>query len=347
MHWIYRGIRPVVIAGFLAACSRQTARCAALLSARTVVMTSPQRHGPSNRGTMITGHESAAVHVPPAADRRRDARGAGRCDWRRDARSRVRRDLARRDHGPADEGPEAARPGGGEGRLAVLGIDLANRIPEGAYGVTEFVVRTSMTIRHALSAMSELAPLVNPALDMRYVADQLGCEVRFSYAGNRDALGELLNEYTVAYIAKQFALILQHSLPLTRAWFAHGRRTGVEEVAKRLGCPVGFQAADCGFARRRRRRRAGPRVTDHASSQPRPVERSGGERRLAAAARSQYPDRDARGLVGSDRCRRYELGPRRTVRHSRRRRGQGAVEANRHDDRRKSEVVVVARARRA
>ena len=129
-----------------------------------------------------------------------------------------------------------------------FGIDLANRIPEGAYGVTEFVVRTSMTIRHALSAMSELAPLVNPALDMRYVADQLGCEVRFSYAGNRDALGELLNEYTVAYIAKQFSLILQHPLPLVRAWFAHGRKQGAEDVANRLGCPVGFQAADCGFA---------------------------------------------------------------------------------------------------
>jgi AraC-like DNA-binding protein len=129
-----------------------------------------------------------------------------------------------------------------------FGLELAERIPQGAYGVTEFVVRTSPSIKDALSAMCELAPLVNPALDMRYIADQLGCEIRFAYAGNRDALGELLNEYTAAYIAKQFSVILQHSLPLTRAWFAHGRKQGAEEVARRLNCPVGFQAADCGFA---------------------------------------------------------------------------------------------------
>ncbi|HTL37840.1 MAG TPA: AraC family transcriptional regulator ligand-binding domain-containing protein [Kofleriaceae bacterium] len=130
----------------------------------------------------------------------------------------------------------------------VFGLDLADKIPQGAYGVTEFVVRSSPTVRHALAAMCELAPLINPALDMRYVADQLGCEVRFAYAGNRDALGDILNEYTVAYIAKQFAVILQRPLPLARAWFAHGRKQGAEEVSRRLGCPVGFQAADCGFA---------------------------------------------------------------------------------------------------
>jgi AraC-like DNA-binding protein len=58
----------------------------------------------------------------------------------------------------------------------------------------------------------------------------------------------ILNEYTVAYVAKQFAVLLQKSLPLARAWFAHGRRQGGEDVAKRLGCSVAFQSADCGFA---------------------------------------------------------------------------------------------------
>ena len=130
----------------------------------------------------------------------------------------------------------------------LLGLDLADRIPEGAYGVTEFVVRSAPTVRACLSALCELAPLVNASLDMRYIADQLGCEVRFAYAGERDALGEILNEYTVAYIAKQFAMIIGTWLPLTRAWFAHGRTRGADEVARRLGCSVGFQAADCGFA---------------------------------------------------------------------------------------------------
>jgi AraC-like DNA-binding protein len=99
-----------------------------------------------------------------------------------------------------------------------------------------------------LSALCELAPLINPALEMRYIADHLGCEVRYSYGGLRDALGEILNEYTVAYVAKQFAVVLGRSLPLSHAWFAHARKHGHDEVARRLGCRVGFQAADCGFA---------------------------------------------------------------------------------------------------
>lgn len=130
----------------------------------------------------------------------------------------------------------------------LFGLDLADKIPQGAYGVTEFVARTSPTIRLALSAMVELSPLINPSLDVRYIADDLGCEVRFGYAGQREALGEILNEYTVAYIAKQFAVVLGRSLPLARAWFAHGRASGQDAVATRLGCTVAFHAADCGFA---------------------------------------------------------------------------------------------------
>jgi AraC-like DNA-binding protein len=130
----------------------------------------------------------------------------------------------------------------------LFGLDLAERIPEGAFGVTEFVVRSSPTLQHGLAALCELAPLVNPAIDLRYIADSLGCEVRFAYAGERDALGVILNEYTVAYVARQFRVVLQQSLPLVRAWFSHMRAAHQDELERRLGCPVELEAPDCGFA---------------------------------------------------------------------------------------------------
>ena len=135
-------------------------------------------------------------------------------------------------------------------RLAspLFGIELAERVPEGAYGVTEFVVRAAPSIRVALDTLCELSALINPALDMRYIADELGCEVRFGFAQRRDALGPILNEYTVAYLAKHFAVILGHPLPLRGAWFAHARTDGADAVAARLGCEVTFGAADCGVA---------------------------------------------------------------------------------------------------
>ena len=130
----------------------------------------------------------------------------------------------------------------------VFGIDLAANIPKGRFGVTEFVIRAAPSVKHGLEALCELSPLINPLLEMRYIADQRGCEVRTTFAALRDCLGMHLNEFSVAYVATQFAVVLGEALPLERAWFAHARREHGEMVAKRLRCNVTFQAADCGFA---------------------------------------------------------------------------------------------------
>lgn len=133
-------------------------------------------------------------------------------------------------------------------KAPLFGIDLADRLPRGAFGVTEFVTRAAPTVRGALEAVCELAPLVNPLIEMRYVADTRGCEIRYTFAALRDGLGTHLNEYTVRYVAQGFAAVLGHALPLQRAWFAHARKKDADAVAQRLGCEVTFQAADCGFA---------------------------------------------------------------------------------------------------
>lgn len=130
----------------------------------------------------------------------------------------------------------------------LFALDLADRVPRGTYGVTEFVVRAAPSVQHGLAALCELAPLINPQVEMRYVADHQGCEIHHTFAALRDALGMHLNEYTVAFVAKSFASVLGRPLPLERAWFAHSRRDHADDVARRLGCHVTFQAADCGFA---------------------------------------------------------------------------------------------------
>jgi AraC-like DNA-binding protein len=135
-------------------------------------------------------------------------------------------------------------------RLAapLLGMDVADKIPRGMFGMMEFVIRAAPTIKQGIEALCELAPLVNPLNEMRYVADQRGCEVHISYGAFRDALGVHLNEYTVTVIAGQFSVVLGAPLALHHAWFAHGRRDHADEVARRLSCSVRFQAPDCGFA---------------------------------------------------------------------------------------------------
>jgi AraC-like DNA-binding protein len=130
----------------------------------------------------------------------------------------------------------------------LFGLDLAERIPTGAFGLTEFLMRAAPTIEHSLQVLTEFGSLVNPMVDFRFKSDAQEGVFRFAVPSQRDALGMHLNEYTLMIVMRQFSLVHGERLAFERAWFAHGRKTHADDVAARLGCTVAFQSADCGFA---------------------------------------------------------------------------------------------------
>lgn len=130
----------------------------------------------------------------------------------------------------------------------LLGLDLAERVPSGAYGVAVFVVRAAPNVERCLSVICELAPLINPIGDFRLMPVDDGFELHYAVHGQRDTIGRHLNEYTIAFIAAQFSAVFGEPMPLTRAWFSHARPSGGDAVAKRLRTDVAFQRLDCGFA---------------------------------------------------------------------------------------------------
>lgn len=132
--------------------------------------------------------------------------------------------------------------------LPLLGVELAERVPTGAFGLTEFLMRSAPTVEGALRVLCEFAPLINPMLEFRHVRQRDAGYVHFAVPSTRDALGRHLNEYTLMLAVRQFSSVLGERVQLERAWFAHGRRTQLDEIAARLGCEVAFGAADCGFA---------------------------------------------------------------------------------------------------
>lgn len=146
----------------------------------------------------------------------------------------------------------------------LFGIDLSERVPSGAFGVAEFLVRSASTIQDGLEVLCEFAPLVNPIGDFRYVATPEGGELHYAVLAQRDTLGAHLNEYTIAFIVKQVGLVLGEPLPLQRAWFSHARPTHADTIAKRLNTNVTFQAPDCGFAVSRAVLDRKPRTADAA-----------------------------------------------------------------------------------
>ena len=130
----------------------------------------------------------------------------------------------------------------------VFGLDLAERVPSGAYGVAEFLVRSAATVEDGLRVITNFATLINPVLRFHLSVEADAGELHLAIAAQRDTLGCELNEYTIAYLVKQFSTVLGHPVPLTRVWFSHGRKRGADTVAKRFGTHVRFQATDCGFA---------------------------------------------------------------------------------------------------
>jgi AraC-like DNA-binding protein len=137
----------------------------------------------------------------------------------------------------------AARAG-----LPLLGLELAERVPTGAFGLTEFLMRSAPDVEGALRVLCEFSPLINPMLEFRYARQRDAAYVHFAIPSQRDVLGRHLNEYTLWLAVRQFSAVLGDRLTIERAWFAHGRRTQLDEVAARFGCAVTFSAADCGFA---------------------------------------------------------------------------------------------------
>lgn len=130
----------------------------------------------------------------------------------------------------------------------MFGIQLAEAMPSGSYGIAEFLVRSASTMAEALQFLCEFASLINPIANMRFVPSETeGC-FHYAVASQRDMLGVHLNEFSIAYIVRQFTAIQGARMPLVRVWFSHSRPSGADEVGRHFGCPVRFQARDCGFA---------------------------------------------------------------------------------------------------
>jgi AraC-like DNA-binding protein len=130
----------------------------------------------------------------------------------------------------------------------LFGIELAGAMQSGSYGVAEFLVRSAPTIGDSLRLLCEFSSLINPIANMRFVVTDTEGAFHYDVGSERDMLGLHLNELWISYMLRQFKAVQGSDMPLTRVWFAHARTTGTESVARHFGCPLRFQAADCGFA---------------------------------------------------------------------------------------------------
>jgi AraC-like DNA-binding protein len=130
----------------------------------------------------------------------------------------------------------------------LFGVALAERVPDGALGVTEFLMKSAASVKRSIEVLCEFAPLINTLLQFRLRVDGAQARLHFTVPARRDALGMHLNEYTFALALRQFSAGLGSALPVQEVWFAHSRDEGRAAVEAKFGCPVRFGAGDCGWA---------------------------------------------------------------------------------------------------
>ncbi|HEY1959688.1 MAG TPA: AraC family transcriptional regulator ligand-binding domain-containing protein [Polyangiaceae bacterium] len=133
-------------------------------------------------------------------------------------------------------------------RRPAIGIDVAERVPSGTLGFTEFLMRSAPTVLRGLEVLCEFAPLINPVLDFRLDVSRERGDVHLVVPGEHDALGVHLNEYTFALMFQQFSRVLGEAWGPRELWLAHERAEHERAVAARFGCPVAFGGGTCGFA---------------------------------------------------------------------------------------------------
>jgi AraC-like DNA-binding protein len=129
----------------------------------------------------------------------------------------------------------------------LFGLDLAALVPTGTYGMIEFLTRSAPDVEAGFIALCDYAALVNPIGQFRFDVGPDGGRLTYTVAALRETLGPHLNEYTIAFIAKQFSAVLGTPV-LASAWFSHAGGRRARAVEARLACPVRFGAADCGFS---------------------------------------------------------------------------------------------------
>lgn len=130
----------------------------------------------------------------------------------------------------------------------LLGLTLSRIVPPGAYAIAEFLVRSAPNVEIALQTVTNVSALINTSLRFEYASDDAEARLHLSLVGQRDTLGRHLNEYTIAYIARQFHAMVEGGLRPSQVWFSHTRENHTDKIAEALGCSVRFGARDCGLA---------------------------------------------------------------------------------------------------
>ncbi|HET6582275.1 MAG TPA: AraC family transcriptional regulator ligand-binding domain-containing protein [Nannocystaceae bacterium] len=130
-----------------------------------------------------------------------------------------------------------------------LGLALAMAMPRGAYGVFEFGVRASSTVRDALDRLCRTMALFNRVARLEWSELDGTARCDMTVDGQPHGLGRHANEFFVALLVVWTRELVQRHFGARRVWFCHARPASIDVHRELFGCDaIAFDATSNGFA---------------------------------------------------------------------------------------------------
>jgi AraC-like DNA-binding protein len=129
-----------------------------------------------------------------------------------------------------------------------FGLTLARAVPRGTYGVAEFLVRATSTIRQACENLVRVNRLMAPHQQFRFVVTDTEGELHHGVPGQPTALSPHHHLFSTEIMLRTFHSMLDDGR-VNRVWFADGPRADSPALAAALGVEtLQFDAELNGFS---------------------------------------------------------------------------------------------------
>lgn len=120
-----------------------------------------------------------------------------------------------------------------------FGLELASRVPRGAYGLVEFLWRAAATPRDGLAQITHFAPLISLVIVPQVVSLD-GGRTRIIVSNPISDHWRFVNEYIVGFYARQFRENLGGRAHVRAVSFSHPTHASAHAVASFLAVPTAF-----------------------------------------------------------------------------------------------------------
>ncbi len=128
-----------------------------------------------------------------------------------------------------------------------FGLTLSGAVPKGTYNLVEFISRSAATVREAMESLARFGRIINAGVDWVFVPRTGYGVLEHRVPAETEGLGRILNEYTMAFIARACVEAVGEKWKLRRLYFAHPAPADASPLTKYFGILPTFRTGVSGM----------------------------------------------------------------------------------------------------